>query len=72
MKAINKYFPVVVFTLLLHTVHVFACKCNVKFEQRNMAAKGYCLANHSSEENLSNQLYLREHNMVEADPYHQL
>ena len=39
MKALIEYFPVVVFTLLLNRVHVFA---NFMFNlDRNMAVKGF-------------------------------
>ena len=34
-KALNEYFLMVLFTLLLNRLHVFC-----KFEQRNMAVKG--------------------------------
>ena len=36
MKSLDEYFLMVVFTLLLNRVHIFA---NFKFEQRNMAVK---------------------------------
>ena len=44
MKALNEYFVMVVFTLLLNTVHVFAIFVftifDVIFEQRDMVVKG--------------------------------
>ena len=39
MKALNEYFLMVVFTLLLNRFHVFAIFM-FKFGQRNMAVKG--------------------------------
>ena len=40
MKALDEYFLMVVFTLLLNKVHVFVFANFVSFEQRNMAVKG--------------------------------
>ena len=39
MKALDEYFLMVVFTLLLNRIHVF-CQFYVSFEQRNMTVKG--------------------------------
>ena len=42
MKALDKYFVMVMFSLLLNRIHIFAiliCNLYVKFEQRNIAVK---------------------------------
>ena len=49
MKALDEYFLMVVFTLLLNTVHVFAI---FMFGQRNMTLKEFITENVIMEHNL--------------------